>query len=87
MIKKAVNSLNVNLRVTPIYYRVESGAMNRIESKEELLSGKSFQREAVDSYSEKTKISVNQGVKYDLIGKLVDETGLTRRDVVDILKL
>ena len=86
LIKRAVASLNDNLKVAKIYYKVESGTMNSIDSKEELLSGKSFQRESVDSYSEETKISVNQGVKYDLIGKLVDETGLTRRDIVDILK-
>ena len=50
-----------------------------------MLGGASFVKEKSDSYGN-TKISVNRGIKYDLIGKLVDETGLTRKAVIEILK-
>ena len=36
-------------------------------------------------YGDATQIKVNSGVKYDLVGKLVDETKLTRKDIVQIL--
>ena len=86
LVKKAIDSLDRKLRVSKIYFKVESGAMNDISSKDELLSGASFVRESTASYNADTKISVNKGVRYDLIGKLVDETGLTRKAVIEILK-
>lgn len=86
LVRKAIDSLDRKLRVSQIYFKIESGAMHDIKSKDELLSGTAFVRESTASYNPNTKISVNQGVKYDLIGKLVDETGLTRKAVVDILK-
>lgn len=60
--------------------------MDDIKSKDALLSGASFVKEESASYGTDTKISVNHGVKYDLIGKLVDETGLTRKAIIEILK-
>lgn len=59
--------------------------MDDIKSKEALLSGTSFVKEKSESYGADTKIAVNRGVKYDLVGKLVDETGLTRKAVIAIL--
>ena len=54
------------------------------KSKEELESGTSFVRENSVTYSAES--AVNSNVKYDLIGKLVDETGLTRKAIVKILQ-
>ena len=53
-------------------------------SKEELLSGASFVKEESGSYS--VDITANSNVKYDLVGKLVDETGLTRKAIIQILR-
>ena len=58
--------------------------MTAIQSKEELLSGASFVKEESASYG--VTMTANSNVKYDLIGKLVDETGLTRKALVAILK-
>lgn len=85
LIKKCVDSLNSKLRVSKIYFKVESGQMKEIKSKEDLLSGASMVRESSANYGSQTKIAVNRGVKYDLVGKLVDETGLTRKDIIQIL--
>lgn len=84
LIRKSVASLNKNLRVTKIYFKVEKGSIEEIKSKEELQSGESFVREKVGAYQ--TELGSNSGVKYDLIGKIVAETGLTRAAIVKILK-
>jgi type III restriction enzyme len=84
LIRKSIASLDAKLRVSKIYFRVESGAMDNIKSKEELVSGASFVKEESASYG--VTITANSNVKYDLIGKLVDETGLTRKAVIAILQ-
>ncbi len=84
LIRKAIAALNSKLRVSKIHFQVETGAMTAIKSKEELLSGASFMKEESASYG--VTMTANSNVKYDLIGKLVDETGLTRKDLVAILK-
>ena len=85
LVKKAIDSLNSKLRVAKIYFKVESGQMKDIKSKEELLSGSSMIRESSANYDSEAKIDVNRSVKYDLVGKLVDETGLTRKAIIQIL--
>lgn len=85
LVKKSVASLNSKLRVSKIYFKVESGQMKEIKSKEELISGVSMIRDKSSNYGAGTKVAVNSGVKYDLVGKLVDETGLTRKAVIQIL--
>ena len=84
LIPKAIAVLNSKLRVSKIHFQVETGAMAAIRSKEELLSGASFVKEESASYG--VTMTANSNVKYDLIGKLVDETGLTRKALVTILK-
>ncbi len=84
LIQKAIAALDSKLRVSRIHFQVETGAMTTIQSKEELLSGASFVKEESASYS--VTMPANSNVKYDLIGKLVDETGLTRKALVAILK-
>lgn len=85
LVRKAITSLDAHLRVSKIFFKVETGHMDDIKSKDALLGGESFIKEESTSYSRNTKITVNRGVKYDLIGKLVDETGLTRKAVIAIL--
>lgn len=85
LVRKAVASLNKSLRVSKIFFRLEAGQMNEIQSKEDLLSGISMVKKSSVNYGSLTKSAVNCGVKYDLVGKLVDETGLTRSAVIQIL--
>jgi type III restriction enzyme len=58
--------------------------MEKIESKEKLTSGEAMK----ETKQHKATINelVGEKVKYDLIGKLVESTGLTRRAIVTILK-
>lgn len=84
LVRKSIDSLDRKLRVSKIYFKVETGAMEQIKSKEELVSGASFVKEKSASYG--NVIAISSNVKYDLIGKLVDETGLTRKAIVQILQ-
>lgn len=82
--KKAIDSLNKNLSVSDIVFYVETGEMKEIKSKEKLASGESFNKTETSKYDGSNTVSSN--VKYDLVGKLVDETGLTRKTIVAILQ-
>ena len=84
LVRKSIDSLDRKLRVSKIYFKVETGAMEQIKSKEELVSGASFVKEESASYG--NVVAASSNVKYDLIGKLVDETGLTRKAVIKILQ-
>ena len=84
LIRKSINSLDKKLIVSKIYFKVETGSMEQIKSKEELTSGVSFVKE--ESSSCGNVIAASSNVKYDLIGKLVDETGLTRKAIIQILQ-
>lgn len=84
LIKKSIASLDSKLRVAKIYFKVETGAMDTIKSKEDLVAGASFVKEESGSYG--VTAAANSNVKYDLIGKLVDETGLTRKAIIAILQ-
>lgn len=84
LVRKSIDSLDRKLRVSKIYFKVEIGTMEQIKSKEDLVSGESFVKEKSASYG--NVVAAYSNVKYDLIGKLVDETGLTRKAVIQILQ-
>ena len=63
---------------------VEQGTMDKIESKESLQQGAAMKLTKVENL--KVYEGVGGSVTYDLIGKLVEATGLTRRTIVAILK-
>lgn len=85
LVQKSIDSLNRNLRVSKIFFKVETGAMEEIKSQDELLEGTAFSKSQSSTYDTSKRIRTNSSVKYDLIGKLVSETGLTRKAVVEIL--
>ena len=84
LVEKAVEELNRKLKVSKIFFKIETGSMEKISSRDDLVSSKSFVKEHSGVYGQ-TTISANTNVKYDLIGKLVEETSLTRKAVLQIL--
>lgn len=84
LIEKAISALNHELRVSKIFIKVENGAMTDIQSREQLQQGAAFMKE--ENYVYKAEIFSSTAVKYDLVGKVVAETGLTRKAVVSILR-
>ena len=84
LVRNAIDALDHKLRVSKFFFQVVSGSMDNIGSKEELEAGGAFQKDKSSSYN--VDIAANSNVKYDLVGKLVDETGLTRKAIIAILR-
>ena len=83
VIKRAITNLNSGLKITPAYVQIRTGVMETIDSKEKLGAGEAF------TLTETRAVTVRNpgkgGIKYDLVGKLAEETDLTRREIVKIL--
>ena len=84
LVQKAIHALNMRVHVPRIYVTVESGAMDSITSKGDLLAGTAFVKEKAENRN--ISVEASSSIKYDLIGKLVEETGLTRKAVIQILQ-
>ncbi len=84
LVKAACAALDRRLEVTQIRLVVEGGEMNEIRDKESLQMGTAMK--ASSSHSVQVDSLSNGSVRYDLIGRLVEITGLTRNTVVGILK-
>ena len=84
LIKEAVKQLDDHMNVTEIRIVVESGGMDSIRDREELEAGAAMTDKKVKTIH--VKEAVGAGVAYDLVGELVQATGLTRRTIVAMLK-
>ena len=84
LIRKSIDVLDRKLHVSKIYFKVETGEMDSIESKEALAAGVAFYKSKNQGYG--ATITASSNVKYDLIGRIVEQTGLTRKAVVAILQ-
>ena len=85
LIKKAIDAVNGKLRIAKVFFKVETGSMKEIKSKDTLAQGTAFSKSRSDTYDTSKQIRASSSVKYDLVGKIVAETGLTRKAVVQIL--
>lgn len=84
LIGKAISALNSKLQVSKINVVITTGEMKSIKSKQDLFDGLAFENKPNQTKTESIS-ATNTSIKYDLIGKLVDETGLTRETIVKIL--
>ena len=84
LIENAVIMLDNHLKVSDIHLRKVTGTMDRIGSKQQLEQGAAMN--ITDSQTLSVHEKIGNEVRYDLIGKLVENTGLTRKAVVTILK-
>lgn len=85
LIGSAVQMLDEKLNVTTVTVKLEYGEQAaRLDSKEQLEQGHGFHRTLSDQ--ETPKIAPLGSVRYDLIGKLVEETRLTRATIAAILQ-
>lgn len=82
LIRKCINKLDVNLNVSKVAIKIEQGSLNSIKSKEALQSGSGFKKENSEIVN---AADTPSSLKYDLIGKIVEETGLTRNAAMRIL--
>lgn len=83
LIRKSIVGLDDSLHVTAIRIAVTSGTLANIQSREELEAGQAMQEGKTKTV--KVKEAVASGVRYDLVGELVQRTGLKRSTIVAIL--
>ena len=83
LIRKCTAALDRELRVTPLQYVVQRGEQLTDASYEAVQSGEAFRLQATQTATLKT--SVHSGVKYDVIGRLAQQTQLTRGTIGRIL--
>ncbi|MFB0492117.1 type III restriction enzyme [Methylobacterium sp. OAE515] len=82
LIRKCVNALDSQLRVTPLQYTVQIGIQGDGLTDEQLKAGEGF---SLTGSTTERGGSIHSLVKYDLLGKVAENTELTRRTVADIL--
>lgn len=84
LIDKCVVTLDRELKVSPLQYTIISGTQTDTATYDSLKQGQAFQ--VKESETEIHKASIHAAVKYDLIGKLVQDTQLTRNTVATVLQ-
>lgn len=83
LIQKSITAIDSKLSVTRLYSVVQEGTMDKIKSKESLIEGTSFNNGKIKREELNAQYC---SIKYDLIGKIVEETNLTRKSIVRILQ-
>ena len=84
LIRKCVDVLDNELRVSPLQYTIQRGEQTDETTYDAVKQGESFQIK--ETLTESNKASIHSAVKYDLIGKLAEATQLTRRTIAGILQ-
>jgi type III restriction enzyme len=82
LVHKCVSGLDSQLRVTPLQYTVQTGIQGDGLTDEQLKAGDGF---ALTGSKTEHGGSVHSLVRYDLLGKIAENTELTRKTVADIL--
>ena len=84
LIEKAVKAIEKELFVSPLTYTVSTGEQKSEIDAEEIKNGMSFK--AARTRTEQLRATASSTIKYDLLGKIAQNTSLTRRTVATILK-
>ena len=84
LIKKCVAALEKELKVSPLQYTIVKGEQLDTAIYDDVKQGESF--EIRETKTESHKNSIHSAVKYDLIGKLAEESQLTRSTIASILQ-
>ena len=84
LIEKCIKTLDKELKVTPLQYTVIAGEQKDEATYESMKKKDSFVIR--ESATEKMATSASSAVKYDLIGKLAEDTQLTRKTIATILQ-
>lgn len=84
LVKKCVVELDKELRVSALQYTIKHGEQIDETTYDAVKQGESFK--VMETLTESNNASVHSAVKYDLIGKLAENTQLTRQTIAGILK-
>ena len=84
LVAKCVKALEAELKVSPMQYTVVAGEQADIATYDGIRQGESFK--VTESSTDFHRASAHSAVKYDLIGRLAEETKLTRATVASVLQ-
>jgi type III restriction enzyme len=84
LIKKCIKNLDKELKVTPLQYIVAAGEQKEEATYEEMKKGSAFVTK--ETTTDHLTSSANSTVRYDLIGKIAEDTQLTRQTIATILR-
>jgi type III restriction enzyme len=84
LVGKCVAELDTELRVSPLQYTIQRGEQTDTTTFDALKQGESFK--VMQTATEQYNASIQSAVKYDLVGKLAEETQLTRVTIASILQ-
>ena len=83
LIRNSIRALDKELRVTPLQYTIQSGVQGDQITDGQLRSGDGFT--LINTSVETHNASIHSMVTYDLLGKIAENTQLTRKTVAEIL--
>lgn len=83
LIRNSIQVLDTELRVTPLQYTVQAGIQDDLITDAQLRSGDGFAM--VKSSIETFNVPIHSIVAYDLLGKIAENTQLTRKTIAAIL--
>lgn len=84
LIKNCIYALNSRLKIKNYSYKIESGSMEEIKSTDDLYTESALKKQSSKIYEDNNG-TLQTNVKYDLIGAIVNETFLTRKEAIQIL--
>jgi type III restriction enzyme len=84
LVGKCVAAIDKELKVSPLQYTIQRGEQAGSATYDEVKKGEAFQLQETETGA--LKASIHSAVKYDLIGKIVEQTHLTRRTVGAVLQ-
>jgi len=84
LIKQCVTALEKELKVSPLQYTIVRGEQLGTATYDDVKHGESFK--VSETTTDSHKYSIYSAVKYDLIGKLAEESQLTRSTIASILQ-
>ena len=83
LIKNAIQAINKELFVTKLTYTVSTGEQKSNIDAEEIKNGVSFR--SAKTRTETLSTAAADSIRYDLLGKIITQTLLTRKTVAEIL--
>ena len=84
LVKKCVDELDKALRVSSLQYTIKRGVQKDEATYDAVKHGESFK--VMETTTASNQLSIRSAVKYDLLGKLAEQTQLTRRTIASILQ-
>jgi type III restriction enzyme len=83
LIRNSIRVLDKELRVAPLQYTIQSGEQVEHTTVDQLKAGQGF--EVRETATEEHNASIHSMVTYDLVGKIAENTQLTRKTIAEIL--